>query len=125
MKKIWIAVILLVCLLAGSGIYVNTLKKSVNKMNAAIAEAYACVDGTYAEIPKKLAEIDGELKKKESLLCVFIDQKLIVEVKDELLIAKELYNQHNSGELKVSLIRLYEKINSLKDTEEFNLKKIL
>ena len=125
MKKIRIAAILLVLLFIGSGIYVNFLKNSVNKMNSAVSEAYYCVDSAYTDIPKKLDSVSRELDKNEIVFCAFIDQKLISEVQCELLTAKELYNQKNKSELKLSLIRLNEKIDSLKDTEEFNLKKIL
>lgn len=125
MKKIWIAVILPICLFIGSGIYVHILKDSINTMNNFVAEAYACTEYSYTDIPEKLNRIELELNKNEIMFCAFIDQKLISDVKDELMIAKELYTQHSTDNLKISLIRLYEKINYLKSNEEFNIKKIL
>lgn len=125
MKKIRIVAILLVILIIGSCIYVNFLKNSVKKMNTAVSEAYYCVDSEYTNIPAKLDTVKNELDKKGIVFCAFIDQKLIKDVEDELWIARELYNQRNKSGLKISLIRLNEKIDSLKDTEEFNLKKIL
>ena len=125
MKKIRMVAILLVILIIGSCIYVNFLKNSVEKMNTAVSEAYYCVDSEYTNIPEKLDTVKNELDKKGIVFCAFIDQKLIKDVEDELWIARELYNQRNKSGLKISLIRLNEKIDSLKDTEEFNLKKIL
>ncbi len=125
MKKIRIAVVLLICLFAGSSIYVRFLKNTVKTMNTAVSEAYGCIEYAYGDIPEQLVHIENELKKNEGILCTFIDQKLISDIKNELLITKELYAQHDKNSLKISLIRLYEKIDSLKDTEEFNLKKIL
>lgn len=125
MKKIRIAIVLLICLLVGSSIYVRFLKNTVNTMNTAVSEAYGNIEYAYDDIPEHLAHIENELKKHESILCTFIDQKLISDIKNELLVTKELYTQRDKNGLKISLIRLYEKIDSLKDTEEFNLKKIL
>lgn len=125
MKKIRIAIVLLICLLVGSSIYVRFLKNTVNTMNTAVSEAYGNIEYAYDDIPKHLAHIENELKKHEGILCTFIDQKLISDIKNELLVTKELYTQRDKNGLKISLIRLYEKIDSLKDTEEFNLKKIL
>lgn len=125
MKKIIIAIILLICMLTSSGIYINCLKNSVAEMNTAVSEAYVCIEYSYRDIPEKLNTIDHRLKKTETVLCAFIDQDLISDVKTELLISRELYIQNDKNGLKVSLIRLYKAIEALKATEEFNLKKIL
>lgn len=125
MKKITLAVLLLLLLCIGSGIYVNFLKHSVDIMNNNVIEAYRRVDSLYDEIPTNLNNINSVLETDGTVLCAFIDQKLINDVKNEFAAAKELYLQQDKQGLKLSLVRLKDKINTLKDTEEFDFKKIL
>ncbi len=123
MRKVWIAAALTAIIFIGSYFYMNYLENVCAQMTGYIDSAYSHALG--GDALKYIDSADVVLEKCTAVLCIFIDQEFINEVEDGIILCRELNKLGDTDELLRELVVLREKVNHLKQSEEFDLKRIL